>query len=178
MTRAHEQLYLRTLHSLVAAGFDFCVLGTFGLRQQIPRLPRRLVADCDLLLPADPAGLTALVSHLEASGWVVSLWEQPVPRPLTIELLAGKYYLRARQAGAVLDCAYENDYLDWHAFEARLIWHRGLPLLATAHILAQKTWCNRPADKLVLRQFSALASSNQWVGASRVSQSFENPQLT
>lgn len=176
MTRAHEQLYLRTLHNLVAAGFDFCVLGTFGLRLQYPRLPRRLVADCDLLLPADPAGLTALVSHLETGGWVVSLWEQPVPRPLTTELLAGKYYLRARQVGAVLDCAYENDYLDWPDFEARCIWHHGLPLLATAHILAQKARCNRPADQLVLSRFSALAATNQWAGASRVSQSSENPQ--
>jgi hypothetical protein len=178
MTRAHEQLYLLTLHSLVAAGFDFCVLGTFGLRLQCPRLPRRLVADCDLLLPADPAGLTALVSHLEAGGWVVSLWEQPVPRPLTAELLAGKYYLRARQAGAVLDCAYENEYLDWSDFAARRIWHRGLPLLATTHILAQKARCNRPADQLVLRHFLALAASNQLVAASRVSQSSENPRLT
>lgn len=178
MTRAHEQLYLRTLHALVAAKIPFGVLGTFGLRLQIPRLPRRLVADCDLLLPADPAGFTALVSHLEAGGWVVSLWEQPVPRPLTTELLAGKYYLRARQAGAVLDCAYENDYLNWPDFEARCIWHRGLPLLAAAHILAQKARCNRPADQLVLRRFLALSVSGQQVVASRVSQSSENPQLT
>lgn len=176
MTRTHEQLYLRTLHGLVAAGFDFGVLGTFGLRLQHPGLPRRRVADCDLLLPPDPPRLTALVRHLQATGWVVSLWEQPVPLPLTAGLLAGKYYLRARQAGAVLDCAYENDYLDWPDFMAHCRWHNGLPLLAAAHILAQKAQCNRPADQLVLRQYRA-AATGQGAAASGAFQSSENSPL-
>ena len=176
MTRAHEQLYLRTLHALVAANVTFCVLGTFGLRQQCPELPRRLVADCDLILPADPATLTTLVRHLQATGWVVSLWEQPVPLPLTAELLAGKYYLRARQAGAVLDCAYENDYLSWPDFVAHCRWHNGLPLLATEQILTQKAQCNRPADQLVLRWYRG-ATSGQEAAASGASQSLENSFL-
>ena len=173
MTRAQEQLYLRTLHQLVAAGVEFCVLGTFGLRQQCPELPRRLVADCDLMLPADTAVITALVRNLQAAGWVVSLWEQPVPQPLIAELLAGKYYLRARQAGAVLDCAYENDYLSWPDFVDRCRWHNGLPLLAIEHILTQKAQCNRPADRLILRWYQA-AVSDQGAAANAASQSFEN----
>jgi hypothetical protein len=107
MTRAHEQLYLRTLHGLVAAGFDFCVLGTFGLRLQHPRLRCRFVSDCDSILPSNPADLTKLVSRLQAESWQITLWEQPVSLPLMAEVLIGKYYLRARQAKAVLDCAYE-----------------------------------------------------------------------
>ncbi|MGI4865777.1 MAG: hypothetical protein ACRYFZ_17775 [Janthinobacterium lividum] len=176
MTRAHEQLYLQTLHTLVAVNVSFCVLGTFGLRQQCPELPPCLVADCDLILPADPAALTTLVRHLQATGWVVSLWEQPVALPLTAELLAGKYYLRARQAGAVLDCAYENDYLNWPDFVARCRWHNGLPLLAAEHILTQKAQCNRPADQLVLRWYRA-AVSDQGAAASGVSQSFGSSSL-
>lgn len=158
MTRAHEQLYLRTLRGLVAAGVEFCVLGTFALRQQCPALRRRFVADCDLMLPADPARLTALAQHLQAAGWHLALWEQPVPLPLTAATLAGKYYLRARRAGAVLDCAYENDYLDWAGFVAHCHWHDGLPLLPAAHILAQKSQCRRPADQRLLRQYRAVAT--------------------
>ncbi|RZK31814.1 MAG: hypothetical protein EOO63_03185 [Hymenobacter sp.] len=168
MTRAYEQLYLRTLHQLVAAGVEFCVLGTFGLRQQCSQFPRHLVADCDLLLPADPTVLTTLVRQLQATGWVVALWEQPVALPLTAGLLAGKYYLRARQNGAVLDCAYENDYLSWAEFAAHRRWHNGLPLLSVEQILAQKVQCNRPADQLVLRWYRAFRS-DQAVAASGAS---------
>jgi len=151
MTAVHEQLYLRTLHELVTAGLLFGGLGTFALRQQCPALPRRLVADCDLLLPPNPAGLNTLAQLLQAQGWYVTLWEQPIRLPLQVADLAGKYYLRARQAGAVLDCAYENDHLEWPAFWADCHWHQGLPLLKPAAILWQKAQAARPTDLAVLR---------------------------
>jgi hypothetical protein len=151
MTAAHEQLYLRTLHQLVAAGIPFGVLGTFALRLHYPTLPRRLVADCDLLLPPIPAGLNALTELLQAGGWAVTLWEQPVTLPLQPIDLTGKYYLRARQAGAVLDCAYENDFLSWPEFWASCHWHQELPLLTPTAILRQKAQVARPADLAVLR---------------------------
>lgn len=151
MTAAHERLYLRTLHQLVAADVPFGVLGTFALRQQCPTLPRCLVADCDLLLPPDPACLNALTNLLQAAGWRVTLWEHPVVLPLRATDLTGRYYLRAWQAGAVLDCAYENDYLDWPEFWAGCRWHYGLPLLEPAAILRQKAQVGRPADLAVLR---------------------------
>jgi len=157
MTAAHERLYLRTLHQLVAAGVPFGALGTFALRRHCPTLPRRLVADCDLLLPPDPAALNALTHLLQAAGWHVTLWEQPVTRPLLAADLAGKYYLRARQAGAVLDCAYENDFLSWPEFWAECGWHHGLPLLAPAAILRQKAQVGRPADLAVLRWWQQAA---------------------
>ena len=151
MTAAHERRYLHTLHRLVAAGVPFGILGTFALRRYYPTLPRRLVADCDLLLPPDPLALNTLTNLLQASDWRVTLWEQPVVLPLQAANLAGKYYLRARQAGAVLDCAYENDYLSWPEFQAECQWHQGLPLLAPAAILRQKAQVGRPADRAVLR---------------------------
>ena len=151
MTAAHERLYLRTLHQLVAAGVPFGVLGTFALRQHCPTLPRRLVADCDLLLPPDAAALNTLTDFLQADGWRVTLWEQPITLPLQAADLTGKYYLRARQAGAVLDCAYENDFLGWPAFWADCRCHHGLPLLEPAALLQQKAQVGRPADLAVLR---------------------------
>lgn len=158
MTRAHEHLYIRTLRGLVAAGVDFCVLGTFGLRWQCPALRRRFVADCDIMLPADLACLTTLVQYLQAAGWHITLWQQPVRLPLRAATLVGKYYLRAHQAGAVLDCAYENDYLSWDEFAARRCGHNGLPVVAAEHILAQKAQCQRPADQLLLRRYQAATS--------------------
>jgi hypothetical protein len=164
MTAAHERLYLRTLHLLVAAEMPFGVLGTFALRQQCPALPRRLVADCDLLLPPDLATLNALTALLHANGWYLTLWEQPLSPPLQPADLTGKYYLRARQAGAVLDCAYENDYLDWPAFWANCRWHQGLPLLAPAAILQQKAQVGRPADLAVLGWWQQADRPPQWQG--------------
>lgn len=159
MTAVHEQLYQRTLHELVAAGVVFGVLGTFALRQQQPRLPRRLVADCDLLLPFNLANLSRLVAVLQAAGWQVSLWDEPVELPLRAEALAGKYYLRAQRAGAVLDCAYENDFLSWPEFWAECRWRQGLPLLSVTALLRQKAQCNRPADQAVLRWHTRMTGS-------------------
>ena len=151
MTAAHGLLYLRTLHQLVAAGVPFGILGTFALRQHCPALPRRLVADCDLLLPPDPAVLTTMAHLLQAGGWHLTLWEQPVTLPFQAADLAGKYYLRAQQAGATLDCAYENDYQSWPEFEAGCCWLHGLPLWNLEAILHQKAQVGRPADLDVLR---------------------------
>lgn len=151
MAPVHEQLYLRTLHELVAAGVDFCVIGTFALRLQCPTLPRRLVGDCDLMLPYNLFTLNKLVRHLQAAGWKITLWDEPVHLPLTSEILAGKYYLRARHAGAVLDCSYENDYLTWPEFTSCRQWQRGLPLLPVAEILFQKSQLNGPAGREVIR---------------------------
>jgi hypothetical protein len=153
MTSAHEQLYLRTLRALVATGVEFCVIGTFALRLQCPTLPRRLVGDCDLMLPSNPATLTELVQQLQHSGWEITLWNEPIQLPLTVEQLAGKYYLRARQAGAMLDCSYENDYLTWDEFTARTTWHQGLPLLPVEDILRQKLLLNKPAGQEVIRWY-------------------------
>lgn len=151
MTPAHEQRYLHTLRELVASGVDFCVIGTFALRLHCPKLPRRLVHDCDLMLPRNPATLTALVRHLQAASWQVTLWDEPVQLPLDQEILTGKYYLRARQAGAVLDCAYENDYLTWPEFVKCRQWLQGLPLLPVENILFQKSQYTKPASREVIR---------------------------
>ncbi|QNH63072.1 hypothetical protein [Hymenobacter sediminicola] len=151
MTAAHERLYLRTLHQLVAAGIPFGVLGTFALRQHCPDLPRRLVADCDLLLPPALDSLNILVRLLQAAGWHVTLWQEPVVLPLHFADLAGKYYLRARQADAILDCDYENDFLSWPEFWAECRWHHGLPLLLPGAILQQKNLAGRPTDLDFLR---------------------------
>ncbi|RAK62713.1 hypothetical protein [Hymenobacter edaphi] len=150
MTAAHEQLYLRTLRALSAAGVPFVGLGTFALRRQCPQLPRRLVADCDLQLPPDVAVLNHLTELLQAAGWQVTLWEVPVQLPLAAAALAGKYYLRARRAGAVLDCTYEHDSLSWPAFQANSHYHEGLPLMRTAAILQQKAQIGRPRDLALL----------------------------
>ncbi|RSK46167.1 hypothetical protein [Hymenobacter perfusus] len=150
MTASHERLYLRTLHELVAAGVVFGVLGTFALRCQVPALPRRLVADCDILLPFEVDNLTKLVSCLQAAGWGVSVWGEPVAVPLQAGQLAGKYYLRAQQAGAVLDCAYENEFLGWPDFWACCHWQQGLPLLGLEAVLLQKAQANRPTDQRLL----------------------------
>ncbi|MCC3160739.1 hypothetical protein LJ737_26115 [Hymenobacter sp. 15J16-1T3B] len=150
MTAAHEQLYLRTLRTLVAAGVPFVGLGTFALRRQCPQLPRRLVADCDLQLPPDLAVLNQLTQLLQAAGWCMTLWEAPVQAPLAAAELAGKYYLRARRAGAVLDCTYEHDSLDWPAFQVRSHSCEGLPLLRTAAILQEKAQIGRPRDLALL----------------------------
>ena len=154
MTPTHEQLYERTLHELVAADVEFCVIGTYALRLQCPALATWPVPDCDLMLPPALENLTALVRCLQAAGWMVTLWEQPAQLPLSAPELAGKYYLRARQAGAVLDCSYENDYQTWGDFASQLHWHEGLPLASVAHILGQKAQCGRPDDRAVLRLLS------------------------
>lgn len=160
MTPAHEQLYRSTLRDLMAAGIEFCVIGSFALRLQCPALPSRFVHDCDLMLPPDVASLNALAQHLQTAGWAVTLWEAPVQLPLAAEQLAGKYYLRARQAGAVLDCSYENDYLTWPEFIARLRWQDGLPLLLPEHILFQKAQRNNAADREVIQRCRMAANKS------------------
>lgn len=157
LSPAAEQLYLRALRELVAHGFTFCVTGTFALRRHYPELPPELVADCDLQLPSDPTPLGELVRYLQRAGWQVSLWEVPVQLPLTAAQLAGKYYLRARQADAVLDCSYENDEFGWADFAARLQWRQGLPLASAEQILYLKAQRATLADQQVIGLCRALA---------------------
>ncbi|MGI4872605.1 MAG: hypothetical protein ACRYFX_15685 [Janthinobacterium lividum] len=159
MNAAHEHLYQRTLHELIMAGVEFCIIGTYGLRPQCPALAHHPVPDCDLMLPPTLPNLNALVHCLQTDGWAVTLWEQPVQLPLTAGEIVGKYYLRARQAGAVLDCSYENDFQTWADFASQLHWHEGLPLASVAHILFQKVQCGRPGDREVLRLLNRTSKS-------------------
>ena len=159
MTVAHERLYLRTLHDLAAAGITFCVIGSFGLRLQRPALGRRWVADCDVQLPSELENLTRLVHHLQAGGWRVTVWEQPLRLPLRAAALAGKYYLRARQGGAVLDCSYENDFWPWAEFAAATQLQAELPILAVEAILRQKALCGRATDRALLARLGLVVEA-------------------
>lgn len=157
MTARHEQLYRRTLHRLASHHLPFCVIGSFALYLHDPALPRRLVHDCDLLLPDDPALLNAVAGHLQHAGWQLTLWEVPCRLPLTAAELAGKYYLRARLHTAVLDCSYANVQLSWAACLRHTQQQQGLPVLAPAEVLRAKMALNRPQDQRIL-QFYQLAS--------------------
>lgn len=151
MHPAQEQLYWHTLRELVAAGIEFCVIGTFALRQQFPALADWPVQDCDILLPNHLPMLNRLAAHLQAAGWEIHLWQEPVGLPLTAAQLAGKYYLRARQAGATLDCTYECEWLDWPTVATGCRGLRGVPLASPEHTLFLKSRRNSPADQHVIR---------------------------
>ena len=157
MSPEHEQLYRHTLRDLVAAGVEFCVIGSFGLRLQCPALAARPAHDCDLLLPFAILQLNAVVQQLQAAGWEVTLWEEPVRLPLTAAQLRGKYYLRARQAGAVLDLSFENAFMGWEEFAPQRQWRAGIPVASRAHLLYQCARRNTAADQEALRLCGAAA---------------------
>ncbi|MCB2407764.1 hypothetical protein [Hymenobacter lucidus] len=155
MSPEHEQLYRHTLHELVAAGVEFCVIGSLAVRWQCSTLARWPAHDCDLLLPFEVPVLEAAVRHLQAVGWEIKLWQEPVALPLTQAQLQGKYYLRARRQEAILDLCYENEFRPWAEFAAGRHWHQGLPLATLEHLLDQCARRNRPADQEMLRQYRA-----------------------
>lgn len=161
MTTEHEELYRRTLRELVAAGLEFCVIGSLALRWQVVALAQWPAHDCDLLLPFDVAQLNRLVELLQARGWEVTLWQEPVNLPLTEAHLQGKYYLRARQQDAILDCSYENEFMRWEEFAQKRHWQQGVPLASVRHLLYQCTRRNTPADQEMLRRCWAVGE--QWV---------------
>ncbi|TGE29077.1 hypothetical protein [Hymenobacter metallicola] len=160
MSPEHEQLYRRTLHALVEAGLEFCVIGSLALRWQCPTLAHWPAHDCDLLVPFDVAQLNRLVQLLQATGWELTLWQKPVPVPLTEAQLRGKYYLRARWQGAILDLSYENAFMRWEEFAPERHWQAGLPLASVPHLLYQCIRRNTPADREILRLCQAAGEAS------------------
>jgi hypothetical protein len=127
------QAALALLQAMQAAGLRFALHGSFaawlaGDEQVWP-------ADIDLLLPAEDAAVNAALVWLQAQGFALSCWQQPLSLPLLLADYRGRYYFRAERVQRDgerlrLDLCFELDGAEVaeRLRHARLC--RGLPLVS------------------------------------------------
>lgn len=112
MTPSDRDEYLGALDALRKAGVRFCVIGSFGLAMRKIELGEYEVKDLDIMIDPDLGNIERCATTLTARGYLVRVWEEELPVPLTRDFLSGKYYLRATKSGETLltvDCTYEHD---------------------------------------------------------------------
>src|SRR6218665_2902700 len=104
------------------------------------------VADCDLFLDPEPDNLQRWARFLVEDGWALAVWNVPVPLPLDLEALRGRYYVRARKDTGVMDGTYEHDTLSPRAVVAGARLLGGLPVMDLETLLALKRGRGTPRD--------------------------------
>jgi hypothetical protein len=139
--------YRDILDDLSRAELPFAVIGSRAIEHFYPKWTAiHPPADCDIVMPFEAALLTRACDIVSKQGWLVELWGEPVQLPLSAEQLAGKYYLRARRGGAVLDINFETP-LRWETWQSGLWWKDGVPYAARGHLVAAKRFSDRDKDQ-------------------------------
>lgn len=122
---------LALLRAMQAAGLRFALFGSFATWLMGDGQIRP--ADIDLLLPAEDSAVNAVLAWLQARGFGLTCWQQPLSVPVCLADYRGRYYFRAErlQRGGErlrLDLCFELDGADpaERLRHARLC--RGLPL--------------------------------------------------
>lgn len=86
------------LDAMASAGFAFTVFGSFRAyvaADPHPAVP--LPGDADLLLPAEPDRLHALLRWLADRGFALSLWGEPIAPSLDLATWRAHHYVRAER---------------------------------------------------------------------------------
>jgi len=143
---AAHHIYLDVLHRLKAAGVAFALTGSLALRLYMDALAGEPVPDCDLFLDPEPDNLQRWARFLVEDGWALAVWNVPVPLPLDLEALRGRYYVRARKDTGVMDGTYEHDTLSPRAVVAGARLLGGLPVMDLETLLALKRGRGTPRD--------------------------------
>lgn len=127
------QAGLELLRAMQAAGLRFALHGSFATWLEGDARVRP--ADIDLLLPAEDQALNTTLAWLQARGFALSCWQQPLSLPLRLADYRGRYYLRAERVlregeRLRLDLCFELDGVEVaeRLRQARLC--QGLPLLS------------------------------------------------
>ncbi len=145
--RAHEYVLVARKHpkpidleetvaclKALAADFpDFVVYGSFAnwLRD---RTTSRLPSDADLLVPYDPARLTALTGWFEQHGFRLTRWSAPLHSALASVAMDRAHYFRAerlRSDGSLclIDLCFEDDRYCFEDAQGQAQWIDGLAVL-------------------------------------------------
>lgn len=88
------------LQAMADAGMQFDVFGSFQQWQaQGACADGHVPSDADLALPPDLAQLERMLTFLDARGFALSLWGEPVVPPVSVETVRRHHYLRAERVG-------------------------------------------------------------------------------
>lgn len=124
---ASDERHFALLRSLAAARVPFVTIGSAGLLLAHPRLRGAYaLSDCDVLL--GEGELPAFVRWAQSRGAEVTSWGEPWDWRWTVRELAGRFYVRARCEGLVMDATYEEARFDVAALLREARWIDGIPV--------------------------------------------------
>lgn len=112
-------------------------------------------ADLDLLVPFDIQVLNDLANLLHSAGYNLFLWDQPLA-DINIDILKGKYYIRALKGDYCIDINYESDVLNFQTTNKNSEQRNEIRVASLHDILALIKNRNNKADKALTYRISEL----------------------
>ena len=144
--------YRKILDEFIKYEIEFLITGTWALKLAYPEtLKDYSVKDCDIIIKYDLVQIKSAIGLLLKNGWQTTIWEELIASNISIEKLEGKYYIRAKYKGLVLDLTYENDYYSWQELNKQRITFEQFKMVSVEQILSLKKIKGRPQDFDVIR---------------------------
>lgn len=119
---------LALLRELAADHIAFVVVGSAGFVLHEPAVARRYVLpDVDVVV-ADLVALRAMVAALTTRGFALTCWGEPLSTSFEDTVVVGRFYVRGKRDGVVIDVTFEDAPFDVEDVLRRVVVKGGIPV--------------------------------------------------
>ena len=103
---------LKRMAAELTKRFDCALFGSLGLELTYPDVLDNPPGDADLVAVDEKENLNGIIQFLQANGYTVYSWQQPIVKGFDMDLLQGRFYIRGikhmpQHAPAIIDVTYE-----------------------------------------------------------------------
>lgn len=159
--RSNLSEYYKLLKQIDSNNIPYTTIGSFALfNREEAKAMDNYPADLDLLVPFDIQVLNDLANLLRSDGYNLFLWDQPLAE-INIDILKGKYYIRALKGDYCIDINYESDVLDFQTTNKNSEQRNGIRVASLHDILALMKNRNNKTDKALTYRINELKRQNK-----------------
>lgn len=103
---------LKRIAAELTENFDCALFGSLGLELTYPEVLDNPPGDADLVAADEQENLKGIIQLLQANGYTVYSWEEPIVKGFNMEILTGRLYIRGikhipEHKPAIIDVTYE-----------------------------------------------------------------------
>ena len=108
---------LKRMAAELTKRFDCALFGSLGLELTYPDVLDNPPSDADLVVGNERENLKGIIQFLQANGYTVYSWEEPIVKGFDMEILSGRFYIRGIKhippyKPAIIDVTYELKGID------------------------------------------------------------------
>ena len=125
---------LKRMAAELTKRFDCALFGSLGLELTYPEVLDNPPGDADLVAGNEQKNLKGIIQFLQANGYTVYSWEEPVTEGFDMGILRGRFYIRGIKhippyEPAIIDVTYELKGIDNRQIQRMTTTKEGIRIL-------------------------------------------------